>query len=62
MLILRIVAVLLGIGICASVLFYFLSGERRYLGLAWRLFRYGIVMALVFFALLALERVLAPLV
>lgn len=62
MLLLRILAVLVGIGIGASVFAYFFTREPRYLSLAWRLFRWAIIMALVFFALLILERVLVPLV
>ena len=57
MLLLRIVAVLVGIGIGASVFAYFFTREQRYLALAWRLFRYALVVALVFFALLIVERV-----
>lgn len=62
MLLLRIVAVLVGIGIGASVFAYFFTREQRYLALAWRLFRWALIMALVFFALLVLERVLMPIV
>ncbi len=62
MLLLRIVAVLVGIGIGASVFAFFFTRERRYLALAWRLFRWAIIVALVFFALLVLERVLVPFV
>ncbi|MBX3680423.1 hypothetical protein [Cognatazoarcus halotolerans] len=62
MLILRLLAVLAAIGIVLSVGAFFLKGERRYLDLAWRIFRYALIVALVFFALIALERVLVPLV
>ncbi len=57
MLLLRLLAVLVGIGIGASVFAYFFTREPRYLALAWRLFRYALVVALVFFALLIVERV-----
>ncbi|WP_284188471.1 hypothetical protein [Zoogloea oryzae] len=53
---------LVGIGIGASVFAYFFTREPRYLALAWKLFRWAIIMALVFFALLILERVLVPFV
>ena len=62
MLLLRLLAVLVGIGISASVFAYFFTRQPRYLALAWRLFRYALIMALVFFALLILERVLVPFV
>lgn len=52
MLLLRLLAVLVGIGICGSVFAYFFTRDARYLALAWRLFRWAIIVALVFFALL----------
>jgi hypothetical protein len=61
-LLLRLLGVLVGIGIGASVFAYFFTRDPRYLALAWRLFRYALIVALVFFALLILERVLVPLV
>jgi len=57
MLLLRLLAVLVGIGICGSVFAWFFTRDARYLALAWRLFRWAIIMALVFFALLIVERV-----
>lgn len=62
MLLLRIVAVLTGVGICGAVFLFFLNRDRRYLMFAWRLFRWALVLALVFFGLLILERVLVPFV
>ena len=57
MLLLRLLAVLAGIGICGSVFAYFFTRYARYLALAWRLFRWVLIVALVFFALLIVERV-----
>ncbi|HRE18342.1 MAG TPA: hypothetical protein PLW86_14955 [Rhodocyclaceae bacterium] len=54
---LRLLAVILIIAIGAGLLIYTLTGDRRYLHLAWRLFRYGVVIGLAFFALMILERV-----
>ena len=62
MLLLRLLAVLAGIGIAGSVFAYFFTRDSRYLALAWRLFRYALIIALVFFALLIVERVLVPFV
>jgi hypothetical protein len=59
-LILRFVAVLTAIGIAASVLAFLFTREPRFLSLAWRLARYAVIVALVFFALLILEQVLVP--
>ena len=61
-LLLRLLAVLAGIGIAGSVFAYFFTRDARYLALAWRLFRYTLIIALVFFALLVVERVLVPFV
>jgi len=54
---LRLLAVVLVVAIGAGLLLYVLTGQRRYIDLAWRLFRYGIVFALIVFALMAIERV-----
>lgn len=54
---LRLLAVILVLAIGAGLLIYALTGNRYYLSLAWRLFRYGIVFALVVFALMFIERV-----
>ena len=54
---LRLLAVILVVAIGAGLLLYVMTGKRNYLGFAWRLFRYGIVFALIVFALMILERV-----
>ncbi|HNI82229.1 MAG TPA: MATE family efflux transporter, partial [Rhodocyclaceae bacterium] len=59
-LLLRLIAVLVAIGIGASAFAYLFTRDRRYLAFALRLARYALIVALVFLALLALERVLAP--
>lgn len=53
---LRLLAVLMVIAIGASLVLYVFTGQRQYLGFAWRLFRYGIVFALLVFALMFVER------
>ena len=53
---LRVLAAILVIAIGAGLLIYTQSGNRYYLTLSWRLFRYGIVLALVVFALMFVER------
>lgn len=53
---LRLLAVIAVIAIGVSLVTYMFSGERRYLGFAWRTFRYSIVFALLIFALMFLER------
>ncbi|HJW27119.1 MAG TPA: hypothetical protein VJ576_19670 [Rhodocyclaceae bacterium] len=57
MYVLRLLAVILVIAIGAGIVLSLFTGDRRYLALSWRLFRYGIVFALLVFALMALERV-----
>jgi hypothetical protein len=53
---LRLLAVILIIAIGVSLLLSVLTGNRYYLQLSWRLFRYGIVFALLVFALMFVER------
>ncbi|MBS3935845.1 MAG: hypothetical protein KGZ43_06705 [Sulfuritalea sp.] len=53
---LRIVAILAAVAIAASVVAYLFSGDRRYLGYAWRVAKLALILALILFALLALER------
>jgi hypothetical protein len=54
---LRLLAVILVVAIGAMLVAYMLTGNRNYLAFAWRLFRYGIVFALLVFGLLIIERV-----
>jgi hypothetical protein len=54
---LRLLAVILVIAIGAGLLVYVITGKRDYLLLSWRLLRYGVVFALIVFALMILERV-----
>lgn len=53
---LRLLAVLLVIAVGVGVVVYALTGNRSYLAFSWRLFRYGIVFALLVFALMFVER------
>jgi len=54
---LRLLAVILLLGIGASFLVYVFTRNTYYLGLAWRLLRYGVIFALILFALMIVERV-----
>lgn len=54
---LRLLAVILVLAIGAGFLVYALSRNRWYLALSWRLLRYGIVFALLIFALMIIERI-----
>lgn len=54
---LRLLAVILVITIGAGFLLYALTGNRNYLGFSWRLLRWGVVFALIVFALMIIERV-----
>lgn len=53
---LRLLAVILIVAIGCGLLAYVITVRRDYLLLAWRLFRYGIVFALLVFALTFIER------
>lgn len=61
MLLIRLVGVLALIGIGGSLIAWMLTGNPRYRRWAWNFVRIGLVVAFVFLALLALERVFAPL-
>jgi hypothetical protein len=54
---LRLLAVILVIAVGAGFLLYVVTGQRNYLAFSWRLLRYGIVFALIIFALMILERI-----
>ncbi|WP_131110648.1 hypothetical protein [Sulfuricystis thermophila] len=58
MLFLRIVGILAAIAIGAGIISFLFTGDRRYLGLSWRIAKYALIFALVLFALLALERLM----
>ena len=53
---LRLLAILMLISVVGSILAYGLTGQKKYRVLAWRLVRYGLVIAFLFFALLTIER------
>ena len=59
MLLARIVATLLFLGIGVSLIQWMLTGQSRYRARAWNLFRVGLVAAFVILALFALERILS---
>ena len=54
---LRLLAVILVVAIGAGLLIYVMTGNRQYLAFSRRLFQYGIVFALIIFALMIIERV-----
>ena len=54
---LRLLAVVLVVAVGAGLLIYAITGKRQYLTFSWRLFQYGIVFALIVFALMIIERV-----
>ena len=54
---LRLLAVLTVISVAVGVVAYLLARDSRYLRFSWRLFRYALIVALLVFALLILERV-----
>ncbi len=54
---LRLLAVLTGISVAGGFLAYLLTRNPKYLRFALQLFRFAVVVALLFFALLIIERV-----
>jgi hypothetical protein len=62
MLVLRIVAILAVIAIALGFVAFLVSGDRRYLRFSWMVLRYSVIVGLILFVLLGLERLLvAPL-
>ncbi len=58
MLVLRILILLVAIAIGVTVMSWVFTGNRKYLRAAWRIFQFGLVVALGFLALLFFERLL----
>jgi hypothetical protein len=56
MLILRILGALLVITIGVSLTVYLMTKDRRWLRFSWQILKFGLIMILIFIALLALER------
>lgn len=54
---LRLLAVLTVISVAAGVFAYLLTRDEKFLQFSWRLFRYALIVALLVFALLIVERV-----
>lgn len=55
--ILRLLGVLALLGVGGGVAAYVLTRNPKYLHFSWRVFRYAVMVALLVFALLILERV-----
>ena len=56
MLILRILGALLVVTVGASVAVYLVTKDRRWLRFSWQVLKFGLIILLIFLALLALER------
>ncbi len=57
MLMLRLVAVLVVIALCASLVMWLFTRDRKYLRFAFRVFQFAVLAVLGVLALMALERV-----
>ena len=53
---LRLLIILTAIGVAVCVAGYLIGGDRRWLGWAFRVVKYAAAAALIFFAVLLLER------
>lgn len=58
MLLVRVLGLLTGIGLAALVLLYMVTGNRRYLSLAWAVFRYALFVVVLVLLLFLFERML----
>ena len=59
MFLLRIVGLLTAIAIGTGIVAYLFTQDRRYLQLAWRIAKYALIFALIFMALLTMEKLIA---
>ncbi|MDQ5916869.1 MAG: hypothetical protein QG584_2763 [Pseudomonadota bacterium] len=57
MLILRLLAVVVLLVVAGGVVAYLLTRNAKYLHFSWQIFRYSLIVALLVFALMVLERV-----
>lgn len=56
MLLFRLLGLLVAVALGSLILMYLASGERTYLGYAWRLFRYSLFLAVFVLILIFAER------
>jgi hypothetical protein len=54
---LRLLAVLTVIAVAGGIAAFLLTKQQKYLRFSWRLFRYSLIVALLVFSLMILERV-----
>ena len=58
MLILRLAAILVAIAISLGIVSYLVTGNKNFLRFSVRLFKYALLVALIFLSLMALERLI----
>ena len=58
MVVFRLIAILLLLAIGLALVLYLFTRNRRFLTIAWRLFQFGVVIAIMFMALFVLERLI----
>lgn len=56
MIIIRLLFVLACIALALSGALYFLTGEKRYLQFVWKVLKFGVILIVVFGALIVAER------
>jgi hypothetical protein len=54
----RLIAILLLLAIGLALVLYLFTRNRRFLSIAWRLFQFGVVIAIIFMALFVVERLI----
>ena len=58
MLLVRIIGLATAIALGVSVLLWLVTGERKWLGIAWRVFKYALFLVLLILLLFLAERLL----
>lgn len=56
MFVIRLLALLALVAVIAGVVAYLFTGQRKYLGFSWRVFRWTVLLGLLVFALMIVER------
>jgi hypothetical protein len=58
MLLVRIIALLVVAALAVSLLLYMVTGQRKYLSISWRIFKYALFVVLLILLLFLFERLL----
>ena len=58
MLLVRVIVLLVAVALAVSILLYIVTGDRKYLRLSWRIFKYALFVVLLILLMFFFERLL----